>query len=476
MKFISFASIALILAPAAFAHPQQTRWMSEDKMGLMPVESANCAGSGLCKLVNRWDCVKAIEELVAKQTDKGVVAGPLDASHGHCTAFYKCELTADYREHSVGVDTLAGHMESLWVKHNCQKCGSVEFADRQAYQGTGEYRIVFSREAITATTRATLWAVPVNTTDLRTLLQTAKADAANHSAHDRSTPFTSTTKGLRLVMTSIEKAQCPDSFNWEDYGTVSDVLLQSVVAESDSRNSIVGVVVDPTGKPLVDVIVLPAYVYINKYRTVDSSEPLQTLPRDVSPRDRHSQHDIAALDLASSEWTTRSRVEKRDKIRPVQGTDLTLHVRTVAAQTTAYALSVLASYAVNAIHCDSTLRRHQNFLSGYSIFETSKLLDTDFLGGVVFHLRSTAGPIKGHDMVEIVRSINQIIRKRSLDRDLDDRVPALVGKVVNAAGYAVAHWSVGIAVAAASSVCAEALVVNPDGTGALGYLTSYTDL
>ncbi|KAI9680862.1 MAG: hypothetical protein M1817_004302 [Caeruleum heppii] len=317
---------------------------------------------------------------------------------------------------------------------------------------TESWKILWSPRAINTTSGIILRTVPAPKQDLRALFERAIADAKSHPAADLTNSFTSTANGMRLFMTSIDERPTRDSFNWVDYAAVAKVLLKFVIDQPDTENSssIVGVVLDPSGRKAVDIVSLPAYVHVRLNRSVEFSESAADPPRK-----------------RAIEWR-------------VSNTQFSLRLKRVAYQVQAQVLLKLVEYVLDMVITDINYRSVDS-TTGYNIVETAGRLANDvannpiakkLIGDAAFHLHTIGPNIQATDMMDLLVEIRRVVQYQIRNNARGDRVSALTGQVLNAAGFAVARWSLGLPGGAASSVCMEALVVNPDGSQALGCLAS----
>ncbi|KAI9681199.1 MAG: hypothetical protein M1817_002481 [Caeruleum heppii] len=318
---------------------------------------------------------------------------------------------------------------------------------KRQYEGDGSWQLFHSRQAVNGTAGRSLWAVPVNNQDLRALLERAIADAKTHTVADITNSFTSTAKGLRLFMTSIDDQPNANSFNWQDYGTVAETLLKAVLKNPQRPNSIVGTVVSPNGTKTVDVVSLPAFVHIRPDTSVEflesSSDSTQHVPRAVG-------------------------VRTRDVSRAVDGTTLTLRMsRMRAVKIVAHTMAFVAKHVVDMVLMDDQYRPDR-YSTGYSAIDTSghwgaDAAISDRFEKANFRLRTFGERIDSKTMLNIAITIRQTVDQYAGRFSRNDEVSTLAGKVVDAAGNLLAEWGFGLPTTdQPMTACSQLFVRNPD--------------
>ncbi|KAI9673164.1 MAG: hypothetical protein M1817_003026 [Caeruleum heppii] len=336
--------------------------------------------------------------------------------------------------------------------------------------GDGHWQILHSRKAVNGTAGMLLRAMPVGPPDLKALLERAIVDATLHTALDLSNSFTSYANRLRLFMTSVDDHPTSESFNWQDYRSVAEILLKSVINEPESTTSIVGVIVDPQGRRAVDVVSLPAFVHVRVNGSVEFAHP---------PRTRAPPKMPDTVENLPRRHVSSSSTSKRDVTTRIEGTTMTLQMRRTSHRVTAQALYWLADFVVNMVLADTNYRADDDpaFAYGYTALQTADRFRENSMakrlfGDLVFRFATTtARQIDEKDMLRIVRAIDEFVRKYTNHVARGEKVASIAGKVLDS-GQAIAQWSIGLSAESAASVCTEAVVIQPDGTQALGCLVS----
>ena len=312
----------------------------------------------------------------------------------------------------------------------------------------GQYSIRYSVNAIQSTSNDYLMAIPVSAVDLRAALQAAINDGTKHSPSEMQTSFQSTANGLSVIMNSYEPKSNRPPFNWQDVSSIASVLLKASPGGVSTANCFVGVVINPEGKSIVDIAVLPSLIHIQRKAL-----------RSVAALDSSTSHPRHNVD-------TPSRLQKR-VLYPVRGTVLTLDYETGAHSITGVALRMLIDYALDLVVLDVPGRAYYRILSS----PLGPILAGE--GHVIFSLRAVnSQPIAQSDVVAILTAIRAVVTTYTQwNRFPGTPYRSVVGRVSNNAGVVIAHWSVGEPMGSAGE-CGTVVVLQPDGSHGLGCLAS----
>ncbi|KAI9671883.1 MAG: hypothetical protein M1817_003428 [Caeruleum heppii] len=315
-----------------------------------------------------------------------------------------------------------------------------------------QYKLRYSRLSINSTTNDKLWAITTAPDALRDTLVQAIDEATTHSRHDLTNCFVSSASNLSLIMKPVDQNQTRDPFNWQDFSSVASILLKAMDGDSgNATTSFVGVVLDPTGRSIVDVAVIPTFVRVAGNGTVmdgtsDILSPNTHLPRNDDQDQAHTIHKRAR--------------------RLIEGTPYVLMIHRGVGTLQALALNMLAKYVLDMIAMDFFPDP-----AGYSAISTNHLNDghSSLPGDAVFNFQ-VVGPNLSHDeMFAILHEIRSTISLYTWGGDATATFSALKGQVLTTAGIIVARWSFGRGPAFLNS-CGRILVENPDGTTAWGCL------
>lgn len=310
----------------------------------------------------------------------------------------------------------------------------------------GQYSIRYSVNAIRSTSNAVLMSLMVPANDLRAALQAAINDGAKHSPSEKQTYFESSASGLSVIMISYEARPDRAPFNWQDVSSIASVLLKAVPGGGNTANSFVGVVVNPEGMSIVDIAVIPSFAHVR-------SKGSRSLAVTDSPTSRTS-HDA----------DTPSKLQKRASY-PVHDTGLTLEYLKGVNQVTGIVLRTLIIYALDMVVMDIPGRAYisivNNPLGPVAAHE----------GHVVFSLRAVNSQrIPQRDAVAIITAIRDVVTTYvEWNRFPGTQYRSVVGRVLNSAGVAIAHWSVGELLGSMDE-CGTILVAHPDGSHSIGCL------
>lgn len=316
----------------------------------------------------------------------------------------------------------------------------------QRPNGGPQYSIRYSVNAIRSTSNGILMSIALPANDLRAALQAAIDNGAKHSPSEMQTSFVSSANSLSVIINSYEAKSNRPPFNWQDVSSVAAVLLKASPGGASDVNSFVGVVVNPEGNSIVDFAVIPTFVHIH------SKGSRSLIP--VRPSTNNPRHNLDTL----------RRLQKRVSYH-IDGTGFSLEYDTGPHDVNGFVLRMLIIYALDMLLLDTPSRAYTTVVSS----PLGPVIARD--GHVVFSLRAmNSQRISRLDILTIMSAIRDVV-STYVQRNRYPGLPykSLVGQVLNNAGVAIAHWSVGELLGSVDE-CGMVLVTQPDGSHGLGCL------
>lgn len=302
-----------------------------------------------------------------------------------------------------------------------------------------QYTVSYSQDAITTSTGKTLYSIPVHTSDLRNLLQHANQFSRTQDVNAFLPSFRFSANGLTLIMNAIASTPGNPTFNWAAYADVAKILADNTkTTGNEVIGSWVGIVKNPSGAFVAEMGIIPELVVV-------PGTPKRSPPRKLKPR-----------------------INKRDTYI-IQGTSYKLVVTKGDITVPGQMLANLAKYVLDVVLFEPESH-------GYTALLTNDQ-GRDFWGPDAFSLIARGRVVLDHDeMLDIVRAIYSVVdtyttRRTSAGRGRRTNVRNLRGQVLGSTGVVIAIWSIGAVPPpqlAAASVCPPVIVVQPDGSRALG--------
>jgi len=292
------------------------------------------------------------------------------------------------------------------------------------------YSLTYSRRAMNFTSNLTVFALPVPASDLRGTLETAINHAGKHSASELQSNLISSASNLSVIMNSINKTVDENSFNWQDFSSVASILLRAVTQHPNLNRTLVGIVNDPSGNPVVQVAILPEYVIVGN----DGKPSLLNMDPSLSS--------------AATANTTPSHLPKR--VIPtaqtrISGTTYTTTFALTLGTAPGVFLRTLMASAINMVAMDPRRRTYsalvtESFAYMVQTFVASTNTRTNFSLRTENIVR-----LRHHEMLAILNTIYRLVDADVLAtaQNLNPRFWSWSGQVIDQAGLVIANWSLG---------------------------------
>ncbi|KAI9669529.1 MAG: hypothetical protein M1817_004648 [Caeruleum heppii] len=323
---------------------------------------------------------------------------------------------------------------------------TIESAKRQL--NPAQYVFRYSRVAIKSTRNETLYALPVKADAVRGVLRTAIATGKTHGPAELSSRFWVSASNLSVIMQSRDEMPGLQSFSWADFLTIAAIMTQATAVGNNFTGSFVGVVIDPDGRPVVDVAILPAVVRVS-YNSTDSNSD-------------------AVASGSAGRGDGGNKLRQRELITfPIKGTSYDLSLSYNQKRVMQQALVLLAQYVVDLVQLDYDS-------DNYAAIETSRLTSSsaEIFGDATFSLRTLTGRLSRDETLAILKTVLRLVNYHTrLHEDPTRLLHALSGRVLNDSGVSIAQWSIGEAAGSIAN-CAQMLVEHPDGSFAVGCLAT----
>ena len=279
---------------------------------------------------------------------------------------------------------------------------------------------------------ATVYGLSVCASDLHDTLQTAINNAAQHSAAELQSSFISSASNLSVIMNPINKTVDERSFNWRDFSSVASILLNAVEQHPDVYCTFFGVVKDPSGTPVVEVVIVPEYV------TYDHDG--KPSPPNMDPLTSSSTPTIEKLPASLPKRVPLPRVV------PILGTNYHKAITATAGVLHTTFLRTLMASAINMVAMNPNPQRSYTTMitESFGYMFQSPAVNVD--GRINFSFRTEPEyQIRHHEILAIPTMIYRTVYTYVYMDNQNRTIPSwsFTEQLLDSNGFIVQRWSLG---------------------------------
>lgn len=293
------------------------------------------------------------------------------------------------------------------------------------------YSVTYSRRALNFSSNLTVFALPVPASDVRSTLETAINHAGEHSASELQSHFISSASNLSVIMNSINETVDDNSFNWQDFSSVASILLRAVTQHPNLNRTLVGIVKDPSGNPIVQVAILPEYVVIGS----DGKPSLLNMDPSLS--------STTTAETAPSDLPKRARAP--DRVR-IPGTTYTTNFALTPGTAHGVFLRTIMAWAINMVTLDPGRKTRYSAMVAESFAHTVQAVVAGANMRTNFTFRcADIVRLRHHELLAVLERIYYLvdIQVRSTALAPNPELWSWSGEIFDQLGNVIARWTLG---------------------------------